>query len=55
LTSKDWLSVWWEPFQKGGGHAPIVMVADKILCHPKSDQNDGESYEIITYFRRRKI
>lgn len=31
LEEKDWLSNWWEPLLKGGWHAPIVMVNDKII------------------------
>lgn len=31
LEIKDWLSVWWEPIKKGGWHAPIVMVGDKVI------------------------
>lgn len=31
LSIKDWLSQWWKPLPKGGWHAPIVMVEDKII------------------------
>lgn len=31
LETLDWLSVWWEPLKRGGWHAPIVMVEDKII------------------------
>ena len=28
---KDWLSCWWQPLQRGGWHAPIVMVEGKVI------------------------
>ena len=31
LTVRDWLSNWWKPLFKGGWHAPIIMVEDKII------------------------
>ncbi len=31
LEIKDWLSLWWEPLKKGGWHAPIVMVKDRVI------------------------
>ena len=31
LEIHDWLSNWWKPLPKGGWHAPIVMVEDKII------------------------
>ena len=27
----EWLSNWWKPLFKGGWHAPIVMVEDKVI------------------------
>ena len=27
----DWLSHWWQPLIKGGWHAPIVLVNDKVV------------------------
>ena len=27
----DWLSHWWKPLMKGGWHAPIVLVNDKVI------------------------
>ena len=27
----DWLSKWWQPLKKGGWHAPIVMVENKMI------------------------
>ncbi len=31
LVIRDWLSEWWKPLFKGGWHAPIVIVGDKIV------------------------
>lgn len=31
LKTNDWLSRWWEPLKKGGWHAPIVMVAGRVI------------------------
>ena len=28
----DWLSNWWKPVLKGGWHAPIILVDDKIVA-----------------------
>lgn len=32
LETRDWLSEWWKPLAKGGWHAPIVLVNDRLLC-----------------------
>ncbi|GIA79314.1 glutaredoxin domain-containing protein [Vibrio cholerae] len=31
LEVKDWLSYWWEPLKLGAWHAPIVVVAGKMI------------------------
>lgn len=31
LDIREWLSEWWKPLLKGGWHAPIVMVEDKVI------------------------
>jgi len=31
LMVRDWLSFWWQPLKKGGWHAPIVMVAGRVI------------------------
>jgi len=31
LETRDWLDHWWKPLPKGGWHAPIVMVDDKVV------------------------
>lgn len=36
LIMRDWLSEWWKPFFKGGYHAPIVIVDDKIVSQGRA-------------------
>ncbi|MFT6927025.1 MAG: glutaredoxin [Psychromonas sp.] len=31
LELREWLSEWWKPLLKGGWHAPIVIVAGKVI------------------------
>lgn len=31
VETLDWLSNWWKPVLKGGWHAPIVLVEDRII------------------------
>ncbi len=31
LEVSDWLTYWWQPLFKGGWHAPIVLVDDKVI------------------------
>lgn len=31
LEVREWLSEWWRPLRKGGWHAPIVMVAGRVV------------------------
>ncbi len=31
LALHDWLSEWWKPLRRGGWHAPIVLVNDKLV------------------------
>lgn len=31
LEVREWLTEWWKPLLKGGWHAPIVMVAGKVI------------------------
>jgi glutaredoxin len=36
LIIRDWLSEWWKPLVKGGFHAPIVIVDDKIISQGRA-------------------
>lgn len=31
VETSDWLDVWWRPLRAGGWHAPIVMVAGRVV------------------------
>lgn len=31
LDEREWLTEWWKPLPKGGWHAPIVIVAGKLV------------------------
>lgn len=31
LDVREWLTEWWRPLQRGGWHAPIVMVEDRVV------------------------
>ena len=31
LKIKEWLSEWWKPILRGGWHAPIVLVENKVV------------------------
>jgi glutaredoxin len=33
---KDWLNEWWKPLVKGGYHAPIVIVDEKIISQGRA-------------------
>jgi glutaredoxin len=36
LETRDWLSHWWQPLHRGGWHAPIVMVADRVVSQGRA-------------------
>jgi glutaredoxin len=36
LDMRDWLSEWWKPLPRGGWHAPIVMVDNKLISQGKA-------------------
>ena len=31
IEMRDWLTEWWKPLPKGGWHAPIVLVNDRMV------------------------
>lgn len=31
LDSREWLTEWWVPLRRGGWHAPIVLVEDRLV------------------------
>ncbi len=36
LIMRDWLSEWWKPLVKGGFHAPIVIVDNKVISQGRA-------------------
>jgi len=36
LDIREWLSQWWRPLLRGGWHAPIVMVEDKVISQGRA-------------------
>ena len=32
LETHNWLSQWWSPLCRGGWHAPIVLVENRVIC-----------------------
>lgn len=56
IKTLEWLSNWWKPLIKGGWHAPIVMVEDKIISQGVA-LNRGVLTETITqaYVSKNKI
>ncbi|MBE9536294.1 MAG: glutaredoxin [Proteobacteria bacterium] len=36
LDIREWLSEWWRPLLRGGWHAPIVMVEDKVISQGRA-------------------
>ncbi len=36
LEVLDWLSHWWKPLPRGGWHAPIVMVEERVISQGKA-------------------
>lgn len=47
LEMHDWLSEWWRPLLRGGWHAPIVMVEDKVISQGRA-LNRGLLTEAVT-------
>ena len=56
LITLDWLSHWWQPLFKGGWHAPIVMIENKIISQGVA-LNRGVLTEALiqAYANRNKI
>ena len=46
LETLDWLSHWWRPLRKGGWHAPIVLVDDRIIAQGHA-LNRGVLTEVV--------
>ena len=52
---KDWLTCWWEPFIKGGWHAPIVMVENKVISQGQALNRGLLSQAVIAAHAKRSV
>lgn len=53
LDMRDWLSEWWKPLLKGGWHAPIVLVDNKLISQGKALNRGVLSQAIIEAYAAR--
>lgn len=52
FTIKDWLSNWWQPLLKGGWHAPIVMVNNKVISQGQALNRGVLTQNIISVYAK---
>jgi len=53
---RDWLSEWWVPLQKGGWHAPIVMVDGHVISQGRALNRGVLTQAVVeAYAKRSKI
>ena len=53
LIIKDWLNEWWKPLPKGGWHAPIVFVENKIISQGAALNRGVLTQAVIEIFARK--
>ena len=53
LEIKDWLSFWWQPLVKGGWHAPIVMVENRVIFQGGALNRGVLTQAVIEHYSRR--
>lgn len=53
LDMRDWLSEWWKPLPKGGWHAPVVIVENKIISQGKALNRGVLTQAVIEAYARR--
>ena len=53
LEIKDWLSFWWQPLIKGGWHAPIVMVENKVISQGQALNRGVLTQGVIENYSRK--
>ncbi|MCB9336245.1 MAG: glutaredoxin [Flavobacteriales bacterium] len=54
LTEKDWLSFWWLPLRRGGWHAPIVMVNDKVISQGRALNRGIFTEAVVSAYAKQK-
>ncbi len=50
LDMRDWLCEWWKPLLKGGWHAPIIMVEDRIISQGAALNRGVLTQAVIEYY-----
>ncbi|MGF1607046.1 MAG: glutaredoxin family protein [Rhodothalassiaceae bacterium] len=53
LEVQDWLSNWWKPLPKGGWHAPIVMVENRVIAQGAALNRGVLTEEVIKVWTAR--
>ena len=53
LQIRDWLSHWWHPLLKGGWHAPIVIVEDRVISQGSALNRGLLTEAVIVHHARR--
>ncbi len=53
LQIREWLSEWWQPLLKGGWHAPIVMVEEKVISQGRALNRGVLTQAVIEHHARR--
>ena len=49
----EWLSAWWQPLRRGGWHAPIVLVEDRVISQGSALNRGVLTQAVIEYHSRR--
>ena len=50
LTIHDWLTEWWRPLLRGGWHAPIIMVENKVVSQGKALNRGVLTQEVMSVY-----
>ncbi len=53
LEIHEWLSEWWRPLLRGGWHAPIVMVEEKVISQGNALNRGVLTQAVIEHHARR--
>ncbi len=52
LDMRDWLCEWWKPLKKGGWHAPIIMVEDRVISQGAALNRGVLTQAVIEHYSR---
>ncbi|MBW2520562.1 MAG: glutaredoxin [Deltaproteobacteria bacterium] len=53
LVIREWLTEWWQPLFKGGWHAPIVMVQNRVISQGRALNRGLLTEAVIQDYARR--